>query len=139
MFSNVGNYSINFQGGALIVIDGVKRGTDASILNSIPITDIAKVTATTSPSELQRYSAMNSSGLVEITTKKGYAAKNKPAAQEQKESSNLFWKPDLNTDTSGKAKITYRNNDEAQDVFLTVEGITSDGLTGSSTISYKVK
>ncbi len=139
MFSNVGNYSVNFQGGALIVIDGVKRGTDASILKNIPVTDIARVTATTSPSELQRYSAMNSSGLVEIVTKKGNAAAGKAARDVQKAGNALFWKPDLSTDTSGKAKFSYRNNDESQEVILTVEGITSDGLTGSSSLIYRVK
>jgi len=138
MFSNVGNYSVNFQGGALIVIDGVKRGTDASILKNIPVTDIARVTATTSPSELQRYSAMNSSGLVEIVTKKGTDAAAKAAAA-KKNTDILFWKPELSTDTSGKATFSYRNKDEAQDVSLTVEGITADGLTGTTTIHYKVK
>ncbi len=138
-FSTAGNYSVNFQKGAMIVIDGVKRGTDASILNSIPITDIAKVTATTNPLELQRYSATNSSGLVEITTKKGTSAANKSARTGQGETNSLFWKAGLHTDTSGKAQITYRNNDESQEVFLSVEGITSDGLTGSTTISYKVR
>jgi hypothetical protein len=139
MFSNVGNYSINFMGGALIVIDGVKRGTDASILATIPITDIAKVNATTNPSELQRYSALNSSGLVEIVTKKGYAAANNSTSAKNAENNTLFWKPDLNTDTSGKTKFTYRNNDEPQEVILTVEGITTDGLAGNRTIHYSVK
>lgn len=138
-FSTAGNYSVNFQKGAMIVIDGVKRGTDASILNSIPITDIAKITATTNPLELQRYSAMNSSGLVEITTKKGASAASKSTRTGHGETNSLFWKAGMHTDTSGKAQITYRNNDEEQEVFLTVEGITSDGLTGSTTISYKVR
>ncbi len=139
MFSNVGNYSINFMGGAMIVIDGVKRGTDASILGNIPITDIAKVNATTNPSELQRYSALNSFGLVEIITKKGYAAANKTASAKNTGNNTLFWKSDLNTDTSGKAKFTFRNNDEPQEVILTVEGITTDGLAGNRTISYSIK
>jgi hypothetical protein len=138
-FSNVGNFSINNQKGALIVIDGIKMGTDVSVLNSIPITDIARINASTNPSDIQKYSAMNSSGVVEIFMKKGVAGNENDEDRVMKKSSTFFWKTDISTDTSGKASVNFSNNDKPSDVILTVQGITTDGLTGNYSIHYTVK
>ncbi len=139
IFSNAGNFSINFQKGALIVIDGIKMGTDVSILNSIPVTDIARINATTNPSDIQKYSAMNSSGVIEIFMKKGVSSNENDEDRVMKKSSTFFWKTDISTDTSGKASVNFSNNDKPSEVILTVEGITTDGLTGSCSIHYTVK
>ncbi len=139
MFSNAGNFSVNFQNGALIVVDGVKMGTDVTILNNLPVTEIARITATTNPSELQRYSALNSSGLIEITMKKGNSLVDKMRAAEKRLNSSILWKPDLTTDTSGKAKISFSNDDSSGRIILTVQGVTSDGLTANCSIQYEVK
>ena len=78
-FNLQGNYivflgsanSINFQGGALIVIDGINRGTDASVLASFSPYDVETMSASTNPNDIQRYTGLNSVGLIEITLKKG--------------------------------------------------------------------
>jgi len=72
MFANIGNNSFSYQEGALIVIDGMKMGTDAGVLNSIPVTEIDKVNVYTNPSDVQRFTGMNNAGIVEIITKKGH-------------------------------------------------------------------
>lgn len=66
-----GSNSINFQGGALIVIDGVNRGTSASILNSLSPYDVESIKASTDPTDIQRYTGLNSVGIIEIELKKG--------------------------------------------------------------------
>jgi len=66
-----GANSLNFQGGALIAIDGVNRGTDASILSSLSPFDVETIYASTNPNDIQRYTGLNSVGLVEITLKSG--------------------------------------------------------------------
>ena len=66
-----GPTSINFQGGALIAIDGVNRGTDASVLANLSPYDIESMSASTHPSDIQRYTGLNPVGVVEVTLKKG--------------------------------------------------------------------
>jgi hypothetical protein len=72
IFASIGMNSFNYQDGALIVIDGIKVGTDTEILNSIPVTEIEQVNVYTNPSDIQRFTGLNSSGVVEIITKKGH-------------------------------------------------------------------
>jgi hypothetical protein len=72
VFASIGMNSFNFQDGALIVIDGIKVGTDAGILSSIPVTDIEQVNVYTNPSDIQRFTGLNNAGIVEIITKKGH-------------------------------------------------------------------
>ena len=72
VFASIGINSFSYQDGALIVIDGVKVGTDAGILNSIPVTEIDKVNVYTDPIDIQRFTGLNNSGIVEIITKKGH-------------------------------------------------------------------
>lgn len=139
MISNAGNYSINYQKGALIVIDGIKMGTDASVLSSLAVSDIARINVTTNPSDIQKYSAMSSSGVIEIFMKKGVNSNENNEDQLLKKSSTFFWKTDISTDTSGKASVSFSNNDKPSEVILTVEGITTDGLTGTFSIRYTVK
>jgi hypothetical protein len=139
MISNAGNYSINNQKGALIVIDGIKMGTDASVLSSLTVSDIARINVTTNPSDIQKYSAMSSSGVIEVYMKKGVSSNENNEDQLLKKSDTFFWKTDISTDTSGKASVDFSNNDKASEVILTVEGITTDGLTGSCSIRYSVK
>ncbi len=70
VFNGTSN-SLLAQGGALIVIDGVNRGTDASILRNISSFDVAKISVSTNPVDIQRYTGLNSVGLIEIWLKKG--------------------------------------------------------------------
>jgi hypothetical protein len=72
IFASIGINSFSYQDGALIVIDGIKLGTDAGILNSIPVTEIEKVNVYTDPSDIQRFTGLNNAGIVEIITKKGH-------------------------------------------------------------------
>ncbi|WP_430972987.1 hypothetical protein [Sunxiuqinia rutila] len=66
-----GTNSINAQDGALIVLDGHKLGTSSSVLNTISPQDIESINVSTSPVDIQRYTGLNSVGLIEIRTKRG--------------------------------------------------------------------
>ena len=138
IFAATGTNSINSQDGALIVIDGINVGTDAGILNSIPITDIARINASSNPSDIQRYTGLNSVGIIEIVTKKGPESIEKEEPVTENKSSALLWEPDILTDSSGKATVSFFN-DKSSIVIISVEGITASGLVGSNTIQYSVK
>jgi hypothetical protein len=61
--------SFNFQSGALIVIDGQKMGTDIAALNMLNPTEVMSINISTNPVDIQRYTGLNSVGLIEITTR----------------------------------------------------------------------
>jgi hypothetical protein len=46
----------------------------------------------------------------------------------------LFWDPDLHTDRTGKTSVEFYTSDEPGEYVINVEGITSDGKTGTSSI-----
>jgi hypothetical protein len=51
----------------------------------------------------------------------------------------LYWNPDLKTDEDGKADLEFYTSDESGEYTIIVEGITRDGKTGKSEISFFVK
>jgi hypothetical protein len=131
--------SINSQDGALIIVDGIKMGTDASVLNTISVPDIARITASTNVMDIQRYSAMNNVGIIEITTKKNKAfIKSEENAADTK-SNTLFWGPEILTDSAGRATVSFTNNGNTHEVLVTVEAISANGAYGSNSIRYSVK
>lgn len=130
---NVGS-SVNYQDGALIVVDGIKMGTDASVLSTIPVPDIARITASTQVMEIQKYSAMNSVGVIEITTKKSPEFLKNEANAKKTKSSTLFWGPDIMTDNAGKASINFSKNDNSAEVVISVVGMAANGVCGNSSL-----
>ncbi len=122
-----GTNSINAQDGALIVVDGQKLGTSASVLNSLSPLDVETINISTSPIEIQRYTGLNSVGLIEIWTKRGelteqvellpvediYAGdyriprdfwlrKSEPQNQQP---STLFWSPAVKMNPNGRSEF----------------------------------
>jgi hypothetical protein len=139
VFGMTNAMSINNLEGAIIVVDGIKMGTDANILNTIPVPDIARITASTNVMDIQKYTAMNSVGVIEIYMKKTKEFLEIKEAEDQKKSSTLYWTPEIITDKSGKASINFINNNKSDGVIISVEGIGANGLYGSSSIHYSVK
>lgn len=131
--------SFNNQDGALIIVDGIKMGTDASILNNIPVPDIARITASTNVLDIQRYSAMNSIGIIEIFMKKGAEFIKNEKNSSKSKSNTIFWGPDIITDNTGKASISFFNNNNATAVIISVNGIAGTGMFGGSAIQFSVK
>jgi hypothetical protein len=131
--------SLNNQDGALIIVDGIKRGTDATILNNIPVPDIARITASTNVMDIQRYSAMNNVGIIEITMKKNSEFGKKTESESIAKSNTLFWGPEIMTDKSGNASISFLNNRQSDEILITVVGMAGNGLSGTSTIHYTGK
>ncbi len=128
--------SINFQEGALIVVDGVKLGSDASILNTIPVQDIAHINILTSAMDIQRYSALNSVGVIEISMKKSeeFTKNQEPVSK----GNTLYWEPDLIIDNTGKKMIDFPNNDIPGEVIISINGINGKGIYGSTSLHYSV-
>lgn len=52
--------------------------------------------------------------------------------------STIYWKPNLETNSNGKAQFKYFNTDAHSRVLIRVEVLSNDGLTGSERYSYQL-
>lgn len=132
VFANSGINSFYYQDGALIVIDGVNMGTDMAILNSIPVTDIAKINVYTNPSDIQRYTGLNSVGVIEIISKRGNEDRENKEPVYRSESSAFLWEPEILTDKNGNATVSFSIT--SSPVTISVAAITGNGLAGFNAI-----
>jgi hypothetical protein len=163
VFMSTGPNTLNFQQGAAIAIDGIYRGTDPSVLNTVMRVDVDKVYVSTNPNDIARYTGLNSIGIIEIYTKSAGSAKkmqdgssNEINAEREfinpeepgtanagKQKSTLpktfYWKPGFRTDNTGKATISYFNGDVPGDVVITVEGFSDSGQPVSGQAVYRVE
>jgi hypothetical protein len=146
--------SINFQSGALIVIDGVKMGTQADVLNNITPYDVDEIHISTDPIDIQKYTGLNNVGVIEITTKKGTlvapaSGKSMPKEELYKEGiriprnfltadaltsqkgkdlrTTLYWNPDLEIGPSGTTTFSVPLSEIKSGFVISAEGITSSG------------
>jgi hypothetical protein len=131
--------SINNLDGALIIVDGVKMGTEATILDNIPVPDIARITVSTNIMDIQRYSAMNNVGIIEIFMKNTSSYVKNKVAENKVSSYTLFWGPEIITDSFGKASVSFRNNNKSAEVLISVDAIAANGTYGSGSLRYSVK
>jgi hypothetical protein len=150
------NNSINFQSGALIVIDGQKMGTDISVLNALSPFDVRSINISTNPIDIQRYTGLNSVGLIEINTKHekdDYLPIQAEAGFHEKESfdaanfqhniwkyqTTLFWKNDIPVDNSGKVSFNLPVSEINTDFIIQVDVLSEDGIKHHETTSFSTK
>jgi hypothetical protein len=146
--------SINAQSGALIVIDGVKMGTMADILNNIAPYDVDEIHISTDPVDIQKYTGLNNVGVIEITTKRGtmvspasggniskeelykegirvprnFLTTDALAGQKGKDfRTTLYWNPDLEIGSSGTTTFSVPLSEIKSGFVISAEGLTSSG------------
>ena len=154
-----GSNSLNAQDGALIVIDGQKIGTDAAQLSIINPQDIDDIQILLDPVEMSRYTALNSVGIIEITTKRGGNNDNKATdvpVQKMESSTKQFipeaigngkydlkttlqWIPVLFTDENGEATITFKTGNIKSTFVLEIAGFTDNGQWVGGKTEIRVK
>lgn len=139
------NNSINYQSGALIVIDGLKMGTDISSLNSINSLDVKSINISTNPADIQRYTGLNSVGLIEITTRNNltdFQPDKKSAGFRDVElfdsetiphnvwkyQTTLLWRNDIPVDETGKVKLKIKASEIQSDFIIVVDAESKEGI-----------
>jgi len=152
--------SINFQGGALIVVDGQQLGTDASVISNIAPTDVDHIFISTNPMEVQRYTGLNSVGLIEIFMKKAklpesfsqdevkvnkydgiFRIPNEFKATDSSQNKNrttMLWIPDETITETGQFEFTITAEKVISDFVIEVQGITPDGRMGVGKAEFSV-
>jgi hypothetical protein len=137
--------SFSNQDGALIVVDGQKLGTDASVLAQLNPTTIENLRILLDPQDIVQYTGFNSIGVIEITTKRGQSMNSQSFNQDlHLPSEGLFtpipignkkynllttlqWIPDLQTNDNGEATITFTTGNIKSIFILKVFGHTEKG------------
>lgn len=133
------------QDGALIVMDGQRMGTDASILSSVNPADVEDIRILLDPVEMGAYTALNSVGVIEIKTKRGgsedsnsIASGDLPKDHTPKQfipeaigdakydlKTTLQWIPVLLTNEQGEATIPFRAGGIKSTFVVEVAGFTN--------------
>jgi|GEM_PF-6881001 len=137
--------------GAIIVLDGIAIGTDIEILNQISPKEIRNISISTWPSDIQRYTALNSAGIIEISTILGRQDSSLSQIQEfqqdilmidhqfsipdylngdnpQSDSRiTLFWEPDISIERSGAGKVTFYTSDHTGIFKCVLQGTDQQG------------
>ncbi|MCX6220839.1 MAG: MG2 domain-containing protein [Bacteroidia bacterium] len=144
--------SLNYQGGALIVLDGQQLGTDISALSSISPMEVDHINVSTNPMDIQRYTGLNSVGIIEIFQKKapklvetpsessakydhGYRIPGKfstsPVNPKRDTRTTLLWIPEQIVDKTGQFEFSVTAGKVKSDFVVEVQGISDGGLVGS--------
>jgi hypothetical protein len=145
--------SLNYQGGALIVLDGQQLGTDISAITNLSPSDIDHINVSTNPMDIQRYTGLNSVGVIEIFQKKAKVTdveqKNVSAGKYDGEfrvpnpfisetgnlkkdsRTTLLWLPEQKVDASGQFEFTIPAGRVLTDFLIEIQGITVDGAMGT--------
>lgn len=151
--------SLNYQGGALIVIDGQQVGTDISAINNISPIEVERINVSTNPMDIQRYTGLNSVGIVEIFLKRGpqltTPETEKNASRDKDDlGSNVFqpepsnarrdlrttlqWIPELTIDETGETEISVTAGKIISDFMIEVQGMSTNGRIGSANERFQV-
>lgn len=144
--------SLYAQQGALIVIDGHAMGQNATVLNSINPTDVESIVVSTQPGDIQRYTGMNSVGLIEVNLKgnttgslieekdsrdelvKGaqghylsgypnYALESDSRSVKIDFRKTLFWEPEMKPAEDGKVTFEFYTSDLSGMYVITIQGM----------------
>lgn len=141
--------SINFQGGALIILDGQQMGTDASVITTLSPSEVERINVSTNPMDIQRYTGLNSVGIIEIFRKNaGQSAisatksqaevvsekgprifRAEPANTRRDLRTTLQWIPELIIDETGKAEFNVTASKVVSEFIVEIQGISTDGRT----------
>lgn len=144
------------QGGALFVLDGQQMGTDISSISNISPLEVDHINVSTNAMDIQRYTGLNSVGIVEIFLKRGKGPEeNDPKETTSKyegrfrvpntfetgdnENTTRLWIPDQQVDSSGKFEFTIPAGKISSDFVIEVQGMTQDGRMGSGKAVFSVK
>ena len=152
--------SLFYQGGALLVIDGVQTGTDVSSISSLSPLEVDHINISTNPTDVHRYTGLNSVGVIEIFMKTGkisapiaqkgntgkydggYRVPNKfptePANPKHDIRTTLLWIPEQKVDESGAVEFTVTSGKVISDFVIEVQGISLNGLAESGSTKFTV-
>jgi len=152
--------SLTHQGGALIVLDGQQLGTDIGAIQAISPSEVDHINVSTNPMDIQRYTGLNSVGVIEIFQKKAkvtepdvqkqsankyegvYRISNvfqtEPANPKRDNRTTLLWIPEQKVDQTGQFEFEVNAGKVISDFVIEIQGISPDGRMGTGKARFSV-
>jgi len=152
--------SLNYQGGALIVLDGQQMGTDIGVVQNLSPSEIDHINVSTNPMDIQKYTGLNSVGVIEIFQKKAKPSEpeassatpekrdgefrmanlfpTEPKNPKRDNRTTLLWIPDQKVDQTGQFEFEVTAGKVISDFVIEVQGVTPDGRLGSGNAKISV-
>lgn len=152
--------SLMAQGGALIVLDGQKLGTDVSYISNISPMEVDHINVSTNPMDIQRYTGLNSVGVIEIFRKNAKSVEpktkeeiqnkydgkyripnifpNETSSSKNNINTTLLWISDQKVDETGLFEFSVSSGKVISDFVIEVQGITPEGRMGSGKSTFSV-
>lgn len=149
--------------GAIIVLDGIVKGSNIEYLDQISPGEIRNISVLTWPNDIQRYTSLKSAGVIEILTIHGSNQDNIPRLADTQQDVlkidhcfngpdysagdnpltdhriTLFWKPDLNMSKSGSGMVTFYTSDISGDYTCVLQGMDQNGNIFLKKVNITVK
>lgn len=122
-----GANSVVAQDGALFVLDGIKLGTSISVLSSLNPYDIANIEVFTNPTDVHRYTALNSVGVIEITSKRGFDETEDDSKQMTRYNSTLYWNPYAKILQKSEISVSFESTKMKTKYRVIVQGVDETG------------
>lgn len=122
-----GANSVVAQGGALFVLDGAKLGTSVSVLNSINPNEIANIEVFTNPTDIHRFTAFNSVGVIEMTSKGGFDEPDDDSKQMTRYNSTLYWNPYAKILQKSEISVSFESTKMKTKFRVIVQGVDETG------------
>jgi len=122
-----GANSVNSQDGALFVLDGTKLGTSISVLSSINPNEIANIEIFTNPADIHRFTALNSVGVIEMTSKGGFEKTDDDSKQMTRYNSTLYWNPYAKILQKSEISVSFESTKMKTKYRVIVQGVDETG------------
>lgn len=160
-------YSRGSQDSMTVMVDGMSVGGEGFSLDDVVINDIETIEILKSAANTAIYGMQGGAGVIIITTKRGtgfrqgnthtpglinynpkgfsvvrefYSPKYDVTQDSRPDlRTTVFWEPQLVTDNSGKAKLSYFNTDIPGIYRIVIEGIDVNGSLARQVLTYEVK
>jgi hypothetical protein len=122
-----GNNSMQYEKGALFVIDGVEKGYRTEVLDQYSPYDIENIKVSLETSDILKYSADGAGGIIFITTKDASKASPEKSRAAPKYSPTLYWNPGISLQPGNPVQIQLPKSAIHTLWRIEVRGITAEG------------
>jgi hypothetical protein len=122
-----GANSVNSQDGALFVLDGTRLGTSISVLSSINPNEIENIEVFTNPIDIHRFTALNSVGVIEMTSKGGFDKTEDDSKQMTRYNSTLYWNPYVKILQKSEISVSFESTKMKTKYRVIVQGVDETG------------
>ena len=148
------------QGGALIVMDGQQMGTDIGALSNVSPLEVDHINVSTNPMDIQKYTGLNSVGVIEIYLKNSKAKEKEPIVNapvgrdgkyriaglfpadptnvKRDYRTTLRWIPEQKVGPSGEFEFAVTASKVVSEFIIEVQGLDQNGNPGRGEARFSV-